>query len=203
MQERRNFIANALELHFFCTYTSLLFVINCRIHLERSAGCSITAAYWRDCKHCAQFTAPKIAKTTKLMIGQIWTLRTIQITVDDVCVVVTVKSNYFQAVLFLQEIMFVMFFPEVFWRIVRKIELMQKHLIPVVMPWSRVSCINPLSPGRCGSNLKCTIFKHNLALCISGEIALRWMQLDLGDKSSLVQGKAWCLTPTSHYLNEF
>ena len=39
--------------------------------------------------------------------------------------------------------------------------------------------------------------------CISHEIALRWMPLDLtDDKSTLVQVMAWCRQATSHYLSQ-
>ena len=34
------------------------------------------------------------------------------------------------------------------------------------------------------------------------EIALRWMPLDLTDKSTLVQVMAWCRQATSHYLSQ-
>ena len=38
---------------------------------------------------------------------------------------------------------------------------------------------------------------------ISSEIALRWTSLDLSDdKSTLVQGMAWCHQAASHYLNQ-
>ena len=37
---------------------------------------------------------------------------------------------------------------------------------------------------------------------ISYEIALRWMPLDLTDKSTLVQVMAWCRQETSHYLSQ-
>ena len=41
------------------------------------------------------------------------------------------------------------------------------------------------------------------AWCISCEIAIRWMLLDLDDdKSTLVQVMAWCRQATSHYLNQ-
>ena len=43
----------------------------------------------------------------------------------------------------------------------------------------------------------------NGGCCISYEIALRWMSLDLtDDKSTLVQVMAWCHQATSHYLNQ-
>ena len=39
--------------------------------------------------------------------------------------------------------------------------------------------------------------------CISFEISLRWMSLDLtDDKSTLVQVMAWCHQATSHYLSQ-
>ena len=38
---------------------------------------------------------------------------------------------------------------------------------------------------------------------ISGEIALRWLSLDLtDDKSTLIQVMAWCRQATSHYLSQ-
>ena len=38
---------------------------------------------------------------------------------------------------------------------------------------------------------------------MSGEIALRWMSLDLtDDKSILVKGMPWCRQATSHYLSQ-
>ena len=37
---------------------------------------------------------------------------------------------------------------------------------------------------------------------ISYEIALRWMPLDLTDKSTLVQVTAWCRQATCHYLSQ-
>ena len=37
---------------------------------------------------------------------------------------------------------------------------------------------------------------------ISYEIALRWMPMDLTDKSRLVQVMAWCRQATSHYLSQ-
>ena len=38
---------------------------------------------------------------------------------------------------------------------------------------------------------------------ISCELALRWMSLDLIDKSTLVQVMAWCRQATSHYLSQW
>ena len=39
--------------------------------------------------------------------------------------------------------------------------------------------------------------------CISGEIAIRWIKLDLtDDKSTMVQVMAWCRQATIHYLSQ-
>ena len=50
------------------------------------------------------------------------------------------------------------------------------------------------------------IFKLSLVTdgwCVSCEIALRWISLDLtADKSTLVQVMAWCHEATSHYLSQ-
>ena len=79
------------------------------------------------------------------------------------------------------------------------------------LPWGTceyVSAVwvNSLDPGRCGYNVICVIFKHNLAmdiLSISCEIAIRWMLQDLTEgRTSLVQFMAWCPQALSRYLNQ-
>ena len=66
--------------------------------------------------------------------------------------------------------------------------------------------INSLAPGRFQFNFRLVVFKLTLVnggWCISYEIALRWMPLDLtDDKSTLVQVMAWCCQATSHYLSQ-
>ena len=71
---------------------------------------------------------------------------------------------------------------------------------------AELSCLNSLSPGRCGSNFK-RIFSEGMSLIkfmnISVEIALRWMPLNTFDeKSTLVQVMAWCHQATIHYLSQ-
>ena len=67
-------------------------------------------------------------------------------------------------------------------------------------------CINSLCSGRCGSDLKCLIFKPNLIidiLIVSLGIVLSWMPQDnVDDKSTFVLVMAWCCQATSHYLNQ-
>ena len=60
--------------------------------------------------------------------------------------------------------------------------------------------------GRCGSDLKNTIFKliiQNYSLSTCCEIALWWMPQNITNKKSrLVQIMAWCRQATSHYLSQ-
>ena len=65
--------------------------------------------------------------------------------------------------------------------------------------------INSLVTGRFYFDFRQVIFKLTLVnggWDISYEIALRWMPLDLIDKSTLVQVMAWCRQATSHYLSQ-
>ena len=66
---------------------------------------------------------------------------------------------------------------------------------------------NSLNPERYEWNYSKAIFKLNLVIdgwCISCEIALRWLTLNLTDgKSILVQVMAWCRQATSHYLGQY
>ena len=62
-----------------------------------------------------------------------------------------------------------------------------------------------MAPGRFEQNFRLLIF--NLISVTDGwgifcKIALRWMPLDLTDKSTLVQVMAWCRQATSHYLSQ-
>ena len=65
---------------------------------------------------------------------------------------------------------------------------------------------NSLVLGRLQWHFRWVIFMLILVIddwCISCEIAVRWMSLDLtDDKSTLVQVMAWCRQATSHYLNQ-
>ena len=65
---------------------------------------------------------------------------------------------------------------------------------------------NSLARGKFEWNYRHAIFKQILVIDdwgISCEIALLWMSRDLtGDKSTLVQVMACCLTAPSHYLNQ-
>ena len=64
---------------------------------------------------------------------------------------------------------------------------------------------NSLAPRRIEWNFRKLIFRLNLLIdgsCISCEISLRWMSLDLtDDQSTLVQVMAWGRQATSHYLS--
>ena len=66
------------------------------------------------------------------------------------------------------------------------------------------SLFNSLVPGRFKVNFRWIIFKLILGVNgwgISCETALIWVSLDhTYDKSTLVQGMAWCRQATSHYL---
>ena len=66
--------------------------------------------------------------------------------------------------------------------------------------------INSLAPGRFEGNFRWVNFKLIVVIdgwCISCEIAIRWMPLDItDDKSTLVQVMAWCRQATSHYLSQ-
>ena len=64
---------------------------------------------------------------------------------------------------------------------------------------------NSLTPAIFQFNFRKVIFKLTLVnggWGISYEVALRWMPLDLTDKSTLVQVMAWCRQATSHYLSQ-
>ena len=65
---------------------------------------------------------------------------------------------------------------------------------------------NSLAPGRFKWKFTLVIFKLKWVIngqVISCEIAIRWMSLHLtDDKSTLVQGMAWCRQETSHYLSQ-
>ena len=68
---------------------------------------------------------------------------------------------------------------------------------------SQLPRLNSLAPGRFQWNFRWVMFKLILVTDgwgISRKIALRWMPLDLTDKSTLVQVMAWCPQATSHYL---
>ena len=66
--------------------------------------------------------------------------------------------------------------------------------------------INSLAPGRFEGNFRWVNFKLIVVIdgwCISCEIAIRWMPLDItDDKSTLVQVMAWCHQAPSHYLSQ-
>ena len=66
--------------------------------------------------------------------------------------------------------------------------------------------LNSLAPGRFSWRFRWVIFMLILVIddwCMSCEIAIRWIQLDLtDDKSTLVQVMAWCRQATSHYLSQ-
>ena len=72
----------------------------------------------------------------------------------------------------------------------------EKSTLVQVMAWCRQATSHYLS--QCWPMLVVTGWG------ISGEIALRWMSLDLtrDDKSTLVQVMAWCRQATSHYLSQ-
>ena len=79
-----------------------------------------------------------------------------------------------------------------------------KSLLPydtIILQW-----VNSLAPGIFEQNVRWIIFKLILVIdswCVSCEIALRWISLDLtDDKSTLVQVMAWCRQATSHYLSQ-
>ena len=62
---------------------------------------------------------------------------------------------------------------------------------------------NSLVPVRFQWTFRLVIFKFIDGRCISCEIALMWMSMDLtDDKSTLVQVMAWCRQATSHYMNQ-
>ena len=66
--------------------------------------------------------------------------------------------------------------------------------------------INSLAPGKFEWNFRCLIFQIISMIDgwgISGELALRWMSLNLSDdNSTLVQVMALCCQTPSHYLNQ-
>ena len=72
--------------------------------------------------------------------------------------------------------------------------------------WQAKPRLNSSALGKCGSSFKSVIFKPILWIIIwsdNCEFALRWMpQNTFGDKSTLVQVMAWCLTAPSHYLSQ-
>ena len=71
----------------------------------------------------------------------------------------------------------------------------------------KIYTINSLTPGRYEWDFSKAIFNLNLVIdgsCISSEIALRWLSLNLTDgKSISVQVMAWCRQATSHYLSQY
>ena len=72
--------------------------------------------------------------------------------------------------------------------------------------FAKIFWICSLAPWRFEGNFRWVIFMLILVIdvwCISYEIILRWMSLDLMiDKSTLVQVMACCRQATSHYLNQ-
>ena len=74
--------------------------------------------------------------------------------------------------------------------------------------WTLMSgkVINSLTPARFQWNFGYVIFKLILVMdgwCISREIALRWMPLDLTvNRSTLVQVMAWCRQATNHHRSQ-
>ena len=78
-------------------------------------------------------------------------------------------------------------------------------LVMIVCPIFLKSLVNSLALRRCSCNSKCLILKHIFGinfLCISSEIAIRWMlQIFLDGEFTLVQLMAWCHQSPSHYLN--
>ena len=67
--------------------------------------------------------------------------------------------------------------------------------------------VNSLSPVKCGYDLECVNYEHNLGIYILSNqvnITLEWMPEDVVDnKSTSVPVIAWCREATSHYMNEF
>ena len=80
------------------------------------------------------------------------------------------------------------------------------------VPWKKrprhlfyTKLFNSLATGRFEQKFRSVIFKLISVTDgwgISCKIALRWMLLDLTDKSTLVQVMAWCHQATSHYLSQ-
>ena len=65
--------------------------------------------------------------------------------------------------------------------------------------------VNSLAPGKFEWNFRYSILQVISVIDgwgISCELNFRWMSLDLTDKSTLVQGMAWCRQATSHYLSQ-
>ena len=83
-------------------------------------------------------------------------------------------------------------------------EIQINHYIPQI-EFSRTR-VNSLVPTIFEWNFTWVIFKIILAVygwCISCEMALKFISLDLADdKSALVQVMAWCRQATSHYLSQ-
>ena len=78
------------------------------------------------------------------------------------------------------------------------------HPLKAASRWTCDLC-DLLDPGRFERNLILLNFKLILGILgwgIRSEIVLRWLSLDLTDKSTLVQVMACCLTATSHYQSQ-
>ena len=91
-----------------------------------------------------------------------------------------------------------------------------ESLIVIFLPWYNC-CVYVLngnkmflnwieSPGACGFDFKCVIFKCDVVITfmtISRAIMFRLMAQDLTDDKSLVQLLAWWFQTTGHYLKQY